>query len=301
MGVEHPAWHQVQGELPVLVDHRVTGVAAALKPHHQIGRLGQVVAQLALALVAPVGADHRGYRHRGPRATVAAAPPAAVLPGAPTMPAGLGARPSTAPAVPACRAGLPARRSAPGAAARRCSRQAAMKPWNSGLGRAGRLVNSGWYCTPMKNGCSGSSGHLHDRLPGRPAREHHAGVLEDLAVEGIELVTVTEPFVRTGGAVERGHARPRLQRHRLLPEPHRPADTFDLVLPRQQTHHRRRGGGVVLGGVGVVQVAAGTRVLHDRRLKPVTQAEQRQPAGAGVGDAGGPCPPNRGHRSRRVR
>ena len=41
------------------VDHqRVAGVVAALEAHHALWHLGQPVDQLALAFVAPLGADH---------------------------------------------------------------------------------------------------------------------------------------------------------------------------------------------------------------------------------------------------
>ena len=44
-------------------DQRMAGVVAALEPHHDIGAAGQPVHHLALALVAPLGADHRDIRH----------------------------------------------------------------------------------------------------------------------------------------------------------------------------------------------------------------------------------------------
>ena len=55
---------QVQGE--DLVPHLdgVASVGAALVPNHQIGVLGQIVSNLALALVAPLRTDNRQSRHR---------------------------------------------------------------------------------------------------------------------------------------------------------------------------------------------------------------------------------------------
>ena len=44
-------------------DERVAGVVAALEAHDDIGALRQPVDDLALALVAPLGADHRDVRH----------------------------------------------------------------------------------------------------------------------------------------------------------------------------------------------------------------------------------------------
>jgi hypothetical protein len=58
-----PGWQQRElvGDA---VDHqRVAGIVPALEAHHHIGPLGQPVHQLALALVAPLGADHRHIRH----------------------------------------------------------------------------------------------------------------------------------------------------------------------------------------------------------------------------------------------
>ena len=44
-------------------DQRVPGIMAALEPHHDIGAAGQPVHDLPLALVTPLGADHRHVRH----------------------------------------------------------------------------------------------------------------------------------------------------------------------------------------------------------------------------------------------
>ena len=60
----HQAGRQ-QAELVGLVAHhqRVPGVVAALEAHHDIRAAGQPVHDLALALVAPLGADHRHVCH----------------------------------------------------------------------------------------------------------------------------------------------------------------------------------------------------------------------------------------------
>ena len=42
------------------------GVVAALEAHHHLGVLGEQVDDLALSLVAPLGADDDDVRHRGP-------------------------------------------------------------------------------------------------------------------------------------------------------------------------------------------------------------------------------------------
>ena len=62
-GAEHTRGQLVQGEPPEVVDDGVTGVAAALKAGHHAGAGGQGVGDLALALVAPGGADHGGDGH----------------------------------------------------------------------------------------------------------------------------------------------------------------------------------------------------------------------------------------------
>jgi hypothetical protein len=47
----------VQGGLDAIDDQGVTGVVSPLKAHHALGTLGQPVDQLALAFIAPLGAD----------------------------------------------------------------------------------------------------------------------------------------------------------------------------------------------------------------------------------------------------
>jgi hypothetical protein len=51
------AGDQVQRGLDAVDDQRVAGVVAALEAHHALGAFGQPVDQLALAFVAPLGAD----------------------------------------------------------------------------------------------------------------------------------------------------------------------------------------------------------------------------------------------------
>ena len=45
-------------------DERVAGIVTALEPHDDVGLLGQPVDDLALALVAPLGAHDNHVRHR---------------------------------------------------------------------------------------------------------------------------------------------------------------------------------------------------------------------------------------------
>ncbi len=55
--------HEMKRELLVAVDHPVPGVAAALIAHHIVRAGGQLVNDLALAFVAPLGAHHRHHAH----------------------------------------------------------------------------------------------------------------------------------------------------------------------------------------------------------------------------------------------
>jgi hypothetical protein len=58
-GVEDPARDQVELPLDVVADDRVAGVVAALEADHEIRVLREQIDDLALALVAPLGAhDH---------------------------------------------------------------------------------------------------------------------------------------------------------------------------------------------------------------------------------------------------
>ena len=57
--VEDARRDQVELELLLAADDRVAGVVAALEAHDDVGVLGEQVDDLALALVAPLGADDR--------------------------------------------------------------------------------------------------------------------------------------------------------------------------------------------------------------------------------------------------
>ena len=63
-GVTHPGRHQMRHELLPVDDQRVPGVGTAAETHDGVGGLGVQVHHLALALVAPLGADHDHDGHR---------------------------------------------------------------------------------------------------------------------------------------------------------------------------------------------------------------------------------------------
>src|SRR5581483_3709929 len=63
-GVEDPGRDQVELPLLLAAHDRVAGVVAALETHDGVAVLGEQVGDLALALVAPLGADYDYPRHR---------------------------------------------------------------------------------------------------------------------------------------------------------------------------------------------------------------------------------------------
>ena len=63
-GARHDARRQQAELVGLAVDHqRVAGIVPALKAHHHIGAAGEPVDDLALALIAPLGADHGDVGH----------------------------------------------------------------------------------------------------------------------------------------------------------------------------------------------------------------------------------------------
>ena len=63
--IEDPRRDQVELELVALADDRVAGVVAALEANDDVGLLGNQVDDLALALIAPLGADYDYSWHGG--------------------------------------------------------------------------------------------------------------------------------------------------------------------------------------------------------------------------------------------
>ena len=63
VGIEDPRGDQVELELLAVADDRVAGVVAALEADDRVRALGEQVGDLALALIAPLGAhDHDAGR-----------------------------------------------------------------------------------------------------------------------------------------------------------------------------------------------------------------------------------------------
>src|SRR5438132_897400 len=62
--VEDARRDQVDGETPLLVDHGVARVGTAMAADNEVRITGEQVDDFALALVAPMPADDRSYRHR---------------------------------------------------------------------------------------------------------------------------------------------------------------------------------------------------------------------------------------------
>ena len=62
-GIQDPRGDQVQLPLLLAPDDRVAGVVAALEAHDGVGVLGEQIGDLALALIAPLGANYDHGRH----------------------------------------------------------------------------------------------------------------------------------------------------------------------------------------------------------------------------------------------
>jgi hypothetical protein len=73
---------------------------------------------------------------------------------------------------------------------------------NSGDGRSGRDLNSGWYCEATKNGWSRSSTISTRRSSGDVPETTRPGALEPLAQEVVDLVAVAVALVDDRLAVE---------------------------------------------------------------------------------------------------
>ena len=78
-GVQDARGDEVELELLAVAHDRVAGVVAALVADDHVGLLGEQVGDLALALVAPLGADHDRPRHGSPFSQAAGWPPFRML------------------------------------------------------------------------------------------------------------------------------------------------------------------------------------------------------------------------------
>ena len=164
-----------------------------------------------------------------------------------------------------------------------CSWVATTNPANSGWGRSGFDLNSGWNCTATYQGCSGSS-TISTNLPSseRPtiSRPFSASAL---FVQAVELVPMTVPLVDDVGPVELLRQRARLETARVRAQPHGAAEVVDAQQVAQLVDHlgracractrwsRRPRGRTTLRGE-----------LDGRPLEPVADAEVGDAVLAGV-------------------
>ena len=114
-----------------------------------------------------------------------------------------------------------------------------MKSRNSGCGRFGRDLNSGWNWVPTIHGWSASSPISTRRPSGERPLETSPAAAEPVAVLVVELVAVAVPLeddrLAVGAAAARG-ARHELAR--IDAQPHRAALVRDVLLLGQQVDHR---------------------------------------------------------------
>ena len=69
MGVKYPRGQRMQGKTPKIIDDGVPRVGPSLKADDHVGLLRQQVGDLALPLIAPVGAYNRFYHSPLPPGT----------------------------------------------------------------------------------------------------------------------------------------------------------------------------------------------------------------------------------------
>ena len=183
----------------------------------------------------------------------------------------------------------------------RASSAAPTKSRNSGCGRSGRDLNSGWYCDATKNGWSGSSITSTRRSSGEVPLNTSPAVLEPLAQVVVHLVAVAVALVDDGLAVDLAGARVVVQLHGVRAEPHRAAHVAHLLLLRQEVDHRERRLRVELGRVG----ARPCRPRGGRTRRPRSACRGRcrgtAPRSRARSGRPGSCPRSRARRSRRAR
>ena len=157
-----------------------------------------------------------------------------------------------------------------------------MKLANSGCGSKGRDFSSGWNCTPMNQGWSGSSMISGSRPSGDRPAEAHAGLLQPLAVVGVDLVAVA---VALGDLRARRRswppgcpwpARPDRRRAAWCRRDRRLSRRFSSSLPRIHSVIRPTTGSVArpeLGGAGLGDADQVARRLDHRHLHAEADAE----------------------------
>jgi hypothetical protein len=79
-----------------------------------------------------------------------------------------------------------------------------MKLANSGCGSSGRDFSSGWYWTPMNQGCTscGILDRFGQQPVGRDAGEHQASFLELILIGDVDLVAVAVALGDFIGAID---------------------------------------------------------------------------------------------------
>ncbi len=132
----------------------------------------------------------------------------------------------------------------------RRARAAPISSRNSGCGRSGRLLNSGWACVPTQYGWSGSSMNSTSRLSGEVPLHTKPAASKLGPVLLVELVAVTVTLADDRLAVGRGDLAA-LREHGVVgAEPHRAALVGDVALVEHQVDHRVLRRRVELGRVG---------------------------------------------------
>jgi hypothetical protein len=162
-------------------------------------------------------------------------------------------------------------------AARRAS-AAAISSRNSGCGRSGRLLNSGWAWVPTQNGWPGSSMNSTSRLSGDVPEHHRPASSSWLRYSLVELVAVAMAFADDRLAVRRGDLRTCGEHGVVGAEPHRAALVLDAALFEHQIDHRVVRRRIELGGVGVGEPDDVAGELDRHRLQSEAQPETRQPS-----------------------
>ena len=181
----------------------------------------------------------------------------------------------------------------------RRARAAPISSRNSGCGRSGRLLNSGWACVPTQNGWSAQLDELDQPAVGRRAAADEAGRLEAGPVVRVELVAVAVALADDRLAVGLGDLGARLEHGVVGAEAHRAALVGDVALVVHQVDHRVLRRRVELRRVGAGRGRA--RCGRTRSSSPAGRGTGRGTARPPRGRSGRrrSCPRSRGRRSRR--